>query len=209
MPKREANHPLKEFKDWLEVNAQFPGHTKLYSFRDHYMRYYNPPEGARLLDAGGFLGATAIHYAQLGYEVTSIEASKTYVQQFRKNLKEKCTPEVARRIRVVNQLVEEFDELEAYDAASMTEVIQFCPEPILPVKVVYRALKPGGRAFLTTPVRQKRTARWDIPGDILLALMTEAGFTAKVAQWPSTDHMPQWLGYGFKGEWQSWPGALV
>lgn len=209
MPKRENTHSLKEYKEWLEMHARIPGHKHLFFFRDHYMRYFSPPKGARILDVGGFVGATAIHYAKLGHKVTSLEGAKTFATEFRKNVKAKCSPAEVKRIRLVNKLIEEFDELEAYDAACMGEILQFMIEPAASLRVLFRALAPGGRAFVAVPQRRGRTARHNINGEELLAMMKGAGFTAKVGQWNGEGGVPQWMGYGFKGEWQPWEGALV
>lgn len=178
---------LDSIRSKLEMTASKFGHKDLFFFREWYMKEFDPPIGARVLDVGGYVGATANHYMDLGHDVTSIEAAHTFCDQFRKNVPTADLREC---------LFEEFDEPEAYDAACCTEVLNLVPDPSRTVEMLHRSLKPGGLVFVT--VTQKMGSRHMRNYTVTSLREQMRDFDVRVKVWSDGIHEPQIIARGHK-----------
>ena len=183
----QERNALDSIRAKLEFEASKPGHKDLFFFREWYMKEFAPPVGARILDIGGYVGATAKHYMDLGHDVTSIEASHTFCEQFRKNVPTADLREC---------LLEEFDEPEGYDAASCTEILNMVPDPSAIVEAIHKSLKPGGLVFVTVTERTNRHHMRHYTVTSLREQMRD--FDVDVKLWGDGIHEPQIIARGYK-----------
>ena len=186
---------LTEYQRGLNRVAEMGSHRYLYCFRHWYMDLFDPPKGARLLDLGGYIGATAHHYARLGHDVTAVEGAAELCRRFAEN-----TPQAMRdRCRVVHSLIEEFSEPASYDACCCTEILNLVTDPAEVLKVAYESLRDGGLLFVTVPATpQPSDARRYTP-EGLAADVAIAGFgDVSVLEWADRKHTPQTIVRGVK-----------
>ena len=183
----QERNALNEIRDKIAAPSFLEKNRKAFYFREWYMSEFKPPKGARILDVGGYVGATAIHYTKLGHEVTSIEGAPLYCAVFRER-----APEIDLR----ECLFEEFDEPEAYDAACCTEVLNMVDDPAKTVEMLHRSLKPGGLVFVTVTQRLgiHHARRYTVT--TLREQMVD--FDVDVKLWEDGIHEPQIIARGCK-----------
>lgn len=169
MPQLNEIDSLESYRDCLQAVAILPGHADQFFFRDWYMCDFHP-QGHRILDLGGYVGATATHYGRLGFEVTSVEGADAYCTRFRENTADLPT------VRLVQGLIEDFDEPNSYDACCCTEILNHVMDPLRVLEVAHRCLVPGGLMFLANPSGHMRVERRLYSLDELYMLMQAAGF---------------------------------
>jgi len=179
-----------------------PGHKDLFGFRSWYMDAFEPPPGARILDLGGYVGATAIHYAKKGHEVVTVEGAQEYIDQMRLNIAA-AGDEVAQRITPVCCLFENFDgtgynEM-GFQACTCTEVLNLVQDPARVLQVAHRFLDDGGLLFVTVTLRRLRTSVRSYSTKELKDAVEQAGFDVKsCAEWDDGTHQPQIICRGHK-----------
>ena len=189
----------RAYQAYLEHHAQRPGNKEAFGFRAYYMDHWDVPEGARILDLGCYVGATAIHYAELGHEVVGVDGSQTYVNQARANaIRRECN---VFKLVFTSELFEEYETSRLFDACCCTEVLQFVMDPALVVAKAYECLRAGGTFFCTVPAKSRGTAVREISQAELGTLLTDAGFEIKQLFRPAPvpkDGVPQIVAEGIK-----------
>ena len=158
------------------------------------MRLFDPPYGACILDVGGYVGATAIHYASKGHRVTSIEGSPIYCAEFERNV---AAAEVGDKIELARCLFEEFRDPAAYDAACCTEVLNHVLDPQQVLRMIGTSLKPGGLVFVTTTQQMGHYDARHYTRESLAEQLAAAGFRADVELWADGQHTPQIVARGY------------
>jgi len=165
------------YRAYLEEHGQRPGNKEAFGFRSYYYDHWDVPEGARILDLGCYVGATAIHYAELGHEVIGVDGSDAYIQQA--NLNAWHRPGLLHRLLFTRCLFEDYEVEDPFHnlfgACCCTEALQQCIDPTVVVAKAYECLRDGGTFFCTVPARNDRGIDQAELADLLLT----AGFTIK------------------------------
>ena len=156
--------------------ASKPDNIQICLFRYWYMDLFSPPKGARILDLGGYVGATATYYAANGHEVVAVEGSGEFCDEFKRNVAKRG---VQGKATVVHSLIEDFSQPDSFDACCCTEILNLVLDPLTILKVAHQSLKDGGLVFATVPKDEQKSGRV-LPPNELESLMKEAGFMAKV-----------------------------
>uniref|UniRef100_A0A6H1ZXB9 Putative methyltransferase n=1 Tax=viral metagenome TaxID=1070528 RepID=A0A6H1ZXB9_9ZZZZ len=174
------------YADHLEEAARKPGHALVYYFRDHYMQFFHP-EG-RILDLGSFVGATVLHYAELGHEAVGVEAAPTYIRASRGRAKALGLED---RATFVHSMVEDYQPDAPFDACCCTEMLEHTPDPQAIVNKAFECLRPGGIFFVTSPALKTPSSLRLLTLDDLKLLLLGAGFQVTqaftavfTARWP-------------------------
>lgn len=161
------------YRAYLEEHGQRPGNKEAFGFRSYYYDHWDVPEGARILDLGCYVGATAEHYVKLGHDVVGVDGSETYVEQARQNAQDRQIPPGCAVF--VCCLFEDYETPFDFDACCCTEALQQCMDPAVVVAKAYECLRDGGTFFCTVPARNDRGIDQAELADLLLT----AGFTIK------------------------------
>ena len=191
MSQSYAVDSLEDYQDHLNYHAELGAHRKLLEFREWYMKFFLPPQGGRILDIGGYTGATAIHYAEKGHEVVSVEAAKVLCEEFRKNTKH--LPNVT----LVQSLIENYIAKEPFDACCCTEILNHVIDPLILLGVAHKSLKDTAEMFVTVTNREFPPIP-HISQDELGQLLWDAGFNSRVKMWDDGMHTGQFIAWGQK-----------
>ncbi|MBN2576790.1 MAG: class I SAM-dependent methyltransferase [Deltaproteobacteria bacterium] len=108
---------------------------------DEYLR--GLPPGARVLDLGCGNGAMLGTFLGRGWRLVGVDISKTGIEQARKRW-----PDIDFQF---GDATEDLSALGAFDAIYSTEVIEHVVLPRRFAQNLFRLLKPGGLAILSTP----------------------------------------------------------
>ncbi|MCA1586045.1 MAG: glycosyltransferase, partial [Acidobacteria bacterium] len=107
--------------------------------------------GLRLLELGSGLGNLLVEAASRGYEVTGVEYSESSVRAANARL---ASPRVMQgSITDVNLPAGHFD------VAVLADVIEHTRNPVADLRLVWRALRPGGVLFIAVPSLDSWSAR--------------------------------------------------
>lgn len=140
-----------------------------------YYKHLFPEPGAVMLDVGAWIGNNLFHFAALGHEIDGVEVATPYVETISERLADQ-PPEVGRRIRVFNCLVEDFEPDRQYDIALAGEILTHVPSPVSTIEAIARSLKSGGLLFVASPKEQQRTEARNLDGAQLRAIVEGVGF---------------------------------
>lgn len=190
MQKQDEVSSLEAYRKHLDKVASLGNHKDLLVFRGWYMRLFNPSPGSRILDLGGYVGATALHYAEKGHEVVSVEGAKLLCDRFEQNTKH-CPA-----ITLVRSLIEDFHTDEPFDACCCTEILNHVVDPAALLKVAYDSLRDGGELFVT--VTSEKWGLHHIEQSQLGRLVADAGFAAHTKRWTDGEHAGQFVCRGLK-----------
>lgn len=174
------------YADHLEEAARKPGHALVYYFRDHYMQFFHPQ--GRILDLGSFVGATAIHYANLGHKVVGVEMAPTYVRAARGRVEAMGLQD---KVTFIQTMVEDYQPDAPFDACCCTEMLEHTPDPQAIVNKAWECLRPEGIFFVTSPALRTPSSQRLLTLDDLKLLLLGAGFQVTqaftavfTARWP-------------------------
>ncbi len=123
-------------------------------WREEWMRYFMPREGASILELGAHNGPNLIHYGRLGHRVDGVEISDSLVETFQR-FKAHEPQTVQKRICMFHGWIEDFEPPQLYDYVLCTEILEHVPDPIAVLRVARKALNSDGLVYITSP-----TSRW-------------------------------------------------
>ncbi|KFN50091.1 bifunctional 2-polyprenyl-6-hydroxyphenol methylase/3-demethylubiquinol 3-O-methyltransferase UbiG [Arenimonas composti] len=131
---------------WDPQGPQKPLH-QLNPARLGYVRDRMPLAGARVLDVGCGAGLLSEALAREGARVTALDLAPELVDVAKLHLLESGL-QVDYRLQSIEELAAA--EPEAFDAVACMEMLEHVPDPAAIVAACARALRPGGRLFLST-----------------------------------------------------------
>ncbi|TBR12119.1 MAG: bifunctional 2-polyprenyl-6-hydroxyphenol methylase/3-demethylubiquinol 3-O-methyltransferase UbiG [Lysobacter sp.] len=115
--------------------------------RLRYVAERSPLQGAHLLDVGCGAGLLSEAMARAGADVTAIDLSPELVRIARLHALETGTT-VDYRLQSVEDLASA--DSAGFDAVTCMEMIEHVPDPAAIIDACARALRPGGRLFVST-----------------------------------------------------------
>ena len=167
---------LETYREYVNQVANLPQHRDVpVVYRMHSMKHFLPRPGWRLLDMGGYMGATLFHYALLGHQIEGIEAADHCVRRYEGELE--MMPELRGRITMHHCLIEEFEPEGLFDGVICGGIPNLVRDPGVLFAKARECCREGGHFFVTTPASKGRThVRFLVPMD-LHCLMEESGFS--------------------------------
>lgn len=162
--------------------------------RLEYIRRRWPLRGARVLDVGCGGGLLSESLAREGAEVTAIDLAPELVRVARLHRLESLQSQpglaIDYRLQSVEALAQERPG--GYDAVACMELLEHVPDPLSVVQACARALKPGGRLFLSTLNRTPAAFALAIVGAEYLAGLLPKG-THHYAAFIRPSELAVWL----------------
>ncbi len=144
-----------------------------------------PPPPARLLDLGCGTGWTSCLFAKMGYDVVGQDIAPDMIHYANVNKQRYQTPNV--RFTVCDY--EDMQFANEFDGAVFFDCLHHAEDERLALKMVYRALRPGGICVTHEPgeghgeaelsrqvVQQFNVTEKDMPPHHIMALAREIGF---------------------------------
>lgn len=132
---------------WWDPDGPQKALHALNPVRLRYVAERSPLQGARLLDVGCGAGLLSEAMARAGADVTAIDLSPELVRIARLHALETGTT-VEYRLQSVEDLASA--DPAGFDAVTCMEMIEHVPDPPAIIDACARALRPGGRLFVST-----------------------------------------------------------
>lgn len=132
---------------WWDPDGPQKALHALNPVRLRYVAERSPLQGARLLDVGCGAGLLSEAMARAGADVTAIDLSPELVRIARLHALETGTT-VDYRLQSVEDLASA--DSAGFDAVTCMEMIEHVPDPAAIIDACARALRPGGRLFVST-----------------------------------------------------------
>lgn len=166
---------------------EYASHTKnrvLVQPRPYALQLF-PPEGARILDVGAYLGANLLYYANLGFEIVGVEAARTYCDRFAEELKK--YPTLKKRAKMICGMVETVKIPGRFQAVLAGEVLCYTPDPQRMMTRIAALCDPGGVLLATMP----KEAQQEFPSHFTLVEL-EALVRSHKFRPVFTNYLPGW-----------------
>lgn len=130
-----------------------------------------PQDHPRLLDIGAAQGALLQEALRLGFDAEGIDRCESNVQSAR-----------AKSLVVTPLAAEHLEAEESFDVVTMMDILEHLPDPLLVLRAVHRALKPGGELVVYTPNHRAATV-------VLARLLHAVGIRYPVQQIFGRNHI--------------------
>jgi SAM-dependent methyltransferase len=166
-----------------------------------------PQPPGRLLDLGCGTGWTSLFYARRGFDVVGVDIAADMIHQA-----DLCRDrEELDNLRFVVSDYEEMGFEEEFDAAVFVDALHHAVDEELAIRMVYKALKPGGVCITSEPgkghatapgsveaVRKYGVTERDMPPETIIAAGRKAGFR-KFTVYPRASLMGR-VTYNYTGQ---------
>ena len=173
---------------WDPDGPQKPLHA-LNPARLAYVQARLPLQGARVLDVGCGGGLLSEALARAGAEVVAIDLAPELVKVARLHGLESGV-EVDYRVQSVESLADE--QPGSFDAVTCMEMLEHVPDPGAILEACARALRPGGRLFVSTLNRTPAAFALAIVGAEYIARLLPTG-THRYSDFIRPSELAAWL----------------
>jgi 2-polyprenyl-6-hydroxyphenyl methylase/3-demethylubiquinone-9 3-methyltransferase len=159
------HHEVRKFEElasrWWDPNSEFKPLHEINPLRLDYINHAASLAGKKVLDVGCGGGILTESMAQLGAEVTGIDAGEAPLEVARLHLLESGLDIHYERM-MVEALAEQ--QPESFDVVTCMEMLEHVPDPSSIISSCAQLVKPGGHVFFSTINRNPKSWLFAIVG---------------------------------------------